>query len=233
MYKLAKEWGTAGKLAVLGIHGWQDNCGTFDTLAPLLRLSDIHLVAIDLPGHGLSSHKPAGMFYHPCDWIVDVRRVIRYLGWNEYSIIGHSMGANVGVLYSSVYSSEVRKLVALDNVKPTIYSPDTLTERIAKGIDELFYYEDRITRPPPNVTKEDAVEMIKQAMFQSCNTKSAEILLQRGAIELEGGQIIFNRDPRLKCSSVPGIAYEHMRQFALNLKCEYILIRAKIGRAHV
>ncbi|GAB6019090.1 Serine hydrolase-like protein 2 [Chamberlinius hualienensis] len=225
----AKEWGTAGKQAVLGIHGWQDNCGSFDTLAPLLRLSDIHMVTIDLPGHGLSSHKPPGTLYHICDWIIDIRRVIKFLGWKEYSIIGHSMGANIAVVYSSVYPTEVQKLVALENVKPAIYNLDNLTERIGKGVEELFYYEERVTRPQPKVTIEDAVQMIKDAMFESCTTQAAEILLIRGATQLDGGQIVFNRDPRLKCHSIPGLSAEQMKQFAINLKCEYMLIQATDG----
>jgi pimeloyl-ACP methyl ester carboxylesterase len=42
---------------------FQDNCGTFDQLAPLLP-KNISLLAIDLPGHGLSSRVPDGMAYH-------------------------------------------------------------------------------------------------------------------------------------------------------------------------
>lgn len=48
---------------MLGLHGWMDNAGTFDRLAPLLSPS-IYFVAVELPGHGLSSHLPAGVPYH-------------------------------------------------------------------------------------------------------------------------------------------------------------------------
>ena len=47
------------KHKVLGLHGWMDNCGTWDLIAPMLPLSEIDFLAIDLPGHGLSSHRGA------------------------------------------------------------------------------------------------------------------------------------------------------------------------------
>jgi pimeloyl-ACP methyl ester carboxylesterase len=48
---------------VLAVHGWMDNAGTFDKLFPLLPRS-LYIMAIEMPGHGRSSHFPAGMPYH-------------------------------------------------------------------------------------------------------------------------------------------------------------------------
>ncbi|CAG7817538.1 unnamed protein product [Allacma fusca] len=55
-----KTWGDVNGIPVLGLHGWTDNAGTFDRLAPLLPKS-LYFVAIDLPGHGRSSHHPEGL----------------------------------------------------------------------------------------------------------------------------------------------------------------------------
>jgi len=40
-----------------------------------LSLADCYYVAMDFPGHGLSSHRPAGSHYHFLDYVSDVRRV--------------------------------------------------------------------------------------------------------------------------------------------------------------
>jgi pimeloyl-ACP methyl ester carboxylesterase len=61
-----KWWGPKDIRPIVALHGWQDNCGTFDTLAPLLP-KNVSLLAIDLPGHGLSSRVPDGMAYHFLD----------------------------------------------------------------------------------------------------------------------------------------------------------------------
>lgn len=33
-------------------------------------------MALDLVGHGLSSHRPPGTFYSALDYVIDVRRVV-------------------------------------------------------------------------------------------------------------------------------------------------------------
>jgi len=59
----AKTFGSPFGKPVLAVHGWMDNAGTFDRLVPLLPKS-IYFVAVDLPGHGRSSHYPNGIPYH-------------------------------------------------------------------------------------------------------------------------------------------------------------------------
>ena len=60
---VGKAWGDPSGFPVLGLHGWMDNAGTFDKLAPLL-LKSLFFVAVEMPGHGFSSHYPSGMPYH-------------------------------------------------------------------------------------------------------------------------------------------------------------------------
>ncbi len=68
--QLAVPWGNVAGLAygpsdgdpVLGLHGWLDNANTFIEVAKYLT-PGIRFVAIDLPGHGFSSHKPPGSSY--------------------------------------------------------------------------------------------------------------------------------------------------------------------------
>ncbi|KAG6800186.1 serine hydrolase isoform X3 [Apis mellifera caucasica] len=62
-YLSGKWWGPMDQQPIVAIHGWQDNAGTFDKLIPLLP-SNVAILAIDLPGHGLSSHLPSGQFYY-------------------------------------------------------------------------------------------------------------------------------------------------------------------------
>ncbi|XP_018319176.1 probable serine hydrolase isoform X3 [Agrilus planipennis] len=61
-----KWWGPRDKRPILALHGWQDNAGTFDRLIPYLPF-ETPVLAIDAPGHGLSSQIPHGMTYHGTD----------------------------------------------------------------------------------------------------------------------------------------------------------------------
>ena len=38
--------------------------------------SDLYVVAIDWPGHGLSSPRPAGSYYHMINYVADLKYVI-------------------------------------------------------------------------------------------------------------------------------------------------------------
>lgn len=56
-----KVWGTLRPDSVkcIAIHGWMDCAGSFDRLIPMLD-DRFYIVAIDLPGHGFSTHLPLG-----------------------------------------------------------------------------------------------------------------------------------------------------------------------------
>ena len=57
-----KLWGSDGGQPVLALHGWMDNAGSFDMLAPLL--DQYQILAIDSIGHGRSEHFPDGHVYN-------------------------------------------------------------------------------------------------------------------------------------------------------------------------
>ncbi|KAJ0050601.1 hypothetical protein NL108_005015 [Boleophthalmus pectinirostris] len=106
-------WGPRHGYTVLCLHGWADNCGSFNTLVPLLPI-ECRYVAIDLAGHGLSSHHPPGVFYTLLSHVADVRRVLESLRVTKLSIIGHSMGGHIAGLFSALFPEMVEALVLLD-----------------------------------------------------------------------------------------------------------------------
>lgn len=84
MINLGKWWGPTDMQPIVAIHGWQDNSGTFDKLAQLL--SNVAILSIDLPGHGISSHLPLGQFYYIFwDGVLTLRRIVKYYKWNKVS----------------------------------------------------------------------------------------------------------------------------------------------------
>ena len=79
----AQEWGDSTQLPVLALHGWLDNAASFYALAP--RLNNLHIVALDMAGHGQSEHRPGHMAYTPWDDINDILAVADHLGWERFT----------------------------------------------------------------------------------------------------------------------------------------------------
>ena len=54
-------------VSVVFIHGWLDNAASFfSVMQELVEVApQLHLCAIDLPGHGLSEHKNASFLSYP------------------------------------------------------------------------------------------------------------------------------------------------------------------------
>ena len=97
--------GEAGGTRVLALHGWLDNAASFLPLAD--HLSGIELVVPDLPGHGHSVHIGPGAEYTSGVAVNAVLDLADALGWDEFCLLGHSMGAGVASLLA--YEKEGRK----------------------------------------------------------------------------------------------------------------------------
>ncbi|XP_067613241.1 probable serine hydrolase isoform X2 [Eurosta solidaginis] len=138
---------------LLALHGWQDNAGSFARLAPLIA-SHRSILAIDLPGHGRSSHFPIGLSYHFNDFIRVIHRIVRHYRWEKISFIGHSMGAALSFYYAAYFPAKVDMIIAIDTLTTPYCTPDIqidistiLTERILAEEEhqqesvELYSYE--------------------------------------------------------------------------------------------
>ena len=110
------EWGSPSKPHIFAVHGWLDNCNSFYFLGPALADVGYHVIAIDLPGHGLSDHLPPGLHYHDLEFISIIHRLITKLGWkgSGFSLVGHSLGAGICLLYTVAFPKQVKHLIMLD-----------------------------------------------------------------------------------------------------------------------
>lgn len=185
-------------------------------------------MSVDLPGHGLSSHRPLGTCYYFTDFLTDIRRVIDYLGWKEFTILGHCMGAAIALCYAPMYPNEVNKVIAIDRIRPLIRPFDNVENGI-KYMEKLFTYEKRAIKPPRFYSMEEAVHMVSNTFGGAIHPKSAEVLLQRGARVNHEGKFEITRDSRLKLHQLIMIHPEQLDVFARNLKCHVLMFEASDG----
>ncbi len=107
---------------IVGLPGYLDNSNSYKPVARYLNDHGYYIVSIDYPGHGLrflifdqvisiyytvsfiSSHLPAGMPFTPFFMLICVRRVIKYLGLEKFSLITHSYGTFIGLMVKKQFS---------------------------------------------------------------------------------------------------------------------------------
>ena len=137
-----KQWGNEKGQPILAVHGYLDNSASMDGLIPLLPLTDYNVVAIDLPGHGFSSHYPPGMTYRLSDALVALRRVQIHFGWEKSNLIAHSMGAVIAAWFAATFPEHVDRLAIIDliNAGPTPLQKQVKTTR--KSLDKNIELND-------------------------------------------------------------------------------------------
>jgi pimeloyl-ACP methyl ester carboxylesterase len=113
----ALQWGAGNTNKVLALHGWLDNAASFWHLAPLLAEQDMEITAIDFPGHGHSDHRAPGHNYGFIDYVIDIQAVIKQMN-QPLTLLCHSMGAAIAVMYAAAFPEQVKKMVLLENLGP-------------------------------------------------------------------------------------------------------------------
>ncbi|XP_076306495.1 serine hydrolase-like protein [Tachypleus tridentatus] len=223
-----KDWGPPDGLPVLALHGWLDNAGSFDTLIPLL-LSDLRVIALDLPGHGLSSHKPPGSTYEFVHFLIDVKRVIEFYEWKKITLIGHSLGCGLAVFFASLYPNLVDCVIGIDLIKLPAIPVEKAVQWAAKTIDQQLIFE-KFSQEPVVYTQDQALKRLIDGLQNQVTEKSAKILMKRGTrLSSDGKGLIFTRDIRVRKISLFNFDTKQQKLILSHLKCELLIIKAKEG----
>ncbi|KAI1301693.1 putative serine hydrolase [Halotydeus destructor] len=235
----AKVWSSHGDTVnsegverIIALHGWQDNCGTFDKLIPLIN-KRVVVVAVDFPGHGLSSHFPPGCSYTDLTYVMDIKRVVNYLKWDKFTLLGHSMGGYTSIFFASLFPHAVKKVISLDIVKPLTFKSEDLAMSTAKSIDVFIDTEDKLAiLPTPTYKEEDLVERLIQghAKLGIMTPEAASVLLRRGS-KRDGNSedFVFTRDPRLRAMLFTRLDPTTLYSYLEKLSCELLVVRARDG----
>lgn len=207
---------------IIALHGWLDNAASFEPLAEHLPNP---LFAIDMAGHGLSEHRPAGVPYHYVDNVRDVYAVLRALGWQRCIVLGHSMGAGIAALFAATFRQQVSRLIMLDGLGPAVTAPGDEAAVLQKAILDLEGLATR--RKPLYATREQAIEARTKG-FGGLSYEASAILCQRGLEEVPGG-FSWRSDARLRLSSSLRFTEQQVEHFFRNITAPSLLVSASQG----
>lgn len=230
----AKTWGNKNSTPVLAIHGWLDNANTFDKVAPLLS-TDIYLVAIDLPGHGLSDHKTANSSYYIWDYAVDLLHFIKKMEWKKISIIAHSLGTGVASIIAGAMPNLMHSLVFIDGLgAPFVIEDKDLVSSFRKSIQQLNMAKKTKLYgfTPPNTvqfkTESEAIEDRVNNIIGPISTDAATILTKRSLKKIDGGYR-WNFDPRIVLPECFKMTEHQAQLFLKAIPCKTLIILGNQG----
>jgi len=111
------DWGNESAPLLLLIHGGRDHCRSWDWVAERLR-DRWHVIAPDLRGHGDSQWAGEGN-YPLANLVYDLAQLVHQLAIEPVTIVGHSLGGNIAIRYTGLYSDKVRRLVSIEGLGPS------------------------------------------------------------------------------------------------------------------
>lgn len=228
---LAGKWyGPQNVQPILGLHGWQDNAGTFDLLVPLLP-PDVAFLSVDLPGHGLSSRLPDGCYYNTIDNLYVIRVIMKQYKWEKLSLIAHSMSSIIGFVFAAVFPDKIDMFIGIDALKPHQRPFPSVVRTMETRMDE-FLREDERNRnknEPPSYTYDELLERIYVGTFHSVNKDLCKHMLARNIQKSEKypDKYFFTRDRRLKFYNYAVGSQELCVEMATRITCPYLFIKAR------
>jgi pimeloyl-ACP methyl ester carboxylesterase len=136
-------WGDPGTPAELVLlHGGAQNAHTWDTVALAL---DRPLVAIDLPGHGLSDWRDDHAYWPP-NLAEDVAVAVRDLAPDARAVVGMSLGGLTSICLASRHPDLVRRLAVVDVTPGTDHAKAEPIVAFISGPDTYASFDEMLAR---------------------------------------------------------------------------------------
>ena len=197
------QWGELSNPVLLAVHGWLDNAASFVPLAEALK-KDIEdgslayqLIAIDLPGHGESDHKPG--HYNFVEWVDDLYQVITTQKWVPVSIIGHSMGGMISSIFAATFPELVDRIVLIEGLGAISAEPDQTVSQLRQGIVSRDSYNQSTSKVNNTLTLDKVVKA--RCFVSDLNETNARLICNRNLTVNEGG-MSWRSDPKVKLRSL-------------------------------
>jgi len=162
----------------LCLHGWLDNANSFVPMMP--HLPDMDLVAVDLPGHGHSSHLQGT--YSVLDTTVRCLDIAKALEWDTFHVVGHSLGGSIALMMAVAAPEKILSTTSIESAGPLTEVPEKFSHRLQKAADDRAHPTRYASR------RYDSRDQATDARLKAAkmNRLSADLIIRRQVQELDG-----------------------------------------------
>jgi pimeloyl-ACP methyl ester carboxylesterase len=210
---------------VLALHGWLDNAASFIPLAA--HLPGLQLAAPDLPGHGRSAHLAPGAEYTSGVAVNAVLDIADALGWDTFSLLGHSMGAGIASLVAASVPDRVRRLVAIEALGGLAETVERTADRWREAIAAARALPGKQLR----VFADLAAPVRARMQANQLSEPAARLLVERGVRPVEGG-FVWSSDPRLTLPTPQRLSEAQLARLVAGIACPATVIYADPPQAY-
>lgn len=129
-------WGAANAPKLFMLHGWMDMSASFQFLVDAFK-RDWRVIAPDWRGYGLTDGGGADCYWFP-DYFADLEMLLAHFQPDATTtLIGHSMGGNVAMMYAGIRPERVARVVNLEGFGMAGSQPAQAPKRYARWLAEL------------------------------------------------------------------------------------------------
>lgn len=227
-YKLANitlrglAFGDPQKPMILALHGWLDNAASFIPLAEYL--SDYYVLAVDLTGHGLSDHRSPDSHYHLMDFVYDVHELVESQGWQNFILLGHSMGGIIGSIYTSCFPEKVSRYISIESFGPISKEPESSPQQLRESIESRLEAGKSEGKHPTSLD----TTILARTKAGDLELESATMLVNRNVERVEDG-FRFRTDRRLRTISSLRVTPSQAEAFMRGISCPTLMIHGDTG----
>ena len=219
------DWGNPEAPPMILIHGARDHCRNWDWVAERFR-DDYHIIAPDLRGHGDSQWMIGGS-YNQIDYVYDIAQLLHQKHMTPVTVVGHSLGAGVSLLYTSLYPKSVNKLVCVEGLGPPPVDANqrekkSMEDRLHRLYDELRKLSGRMVRR--YATLEEAFHRMQEEN-PHLSQEQARHLTIHGSNQNEDGTYSWKFDNYVRVFAPVGVSRTQLWTMVGRITCPTLLIR--------
>lgn len=220
-------WGDPSSPLILAFHGWLDNAASFSRLGPALA-DHYRVLALDLPGHGHSFHRPSGASYELLDYVRDLAPLFdRLVPEAGAVLLGHSLGGIIASLLTVAVPERARALMLIDSLGPLTGKAEAFPDQLKQAIDRVR--QGSRGQPPRYASLEEAIEARMNGRIPLTRA-AAECIVPRSLQQDQDGWQ-WHTDARLRYPSMHRLEEDEVEAYLAAIALPTLLIRASRGMA--